>query len=174
MQLDPPIPANTYHDGFGNFCHVIRAPAGRLTMSTDFLIQDQGQPDTVAPQAEQHALEVLPVEVLIYLLGSRYCESDRLSNMAWSLFGQVPKGWSLVKAICDYVHNRITFGDEHASPTGRWYTFDARHNKPRYRPDPDGARARCHRCRDRDLVRTVHARELQGDLRRGHVGRPRR
>jgi transglutaminase-like putative cysteine protease len=57
------------------------------------------------------------VEVLIYLLGSRYCETDRLSNTAWSLFGQVPKGWPLVKAICDYVHDRITFGYQHASPT---------------------------------------------------------
>jgi hypothetical protein len=42
------IPANTYHDGFGNFCHVIRAPAGPLTMSTDFLMQDKGEPDAMA------------------------------------------------------------------------------------------------------------------------------
>ena len=117
MRLDPAIPVNTYHDSFGNFCHVIRAPAGRLTMSTDFLVQDNGEPDAVAPQAEQHALENLPVEVLIYLLGSRYCETDRLSDIAWSLFGQVPKGWPLVQAICDYVHDRITFGYQHASPT---------------------------------------------------------
>ena len=48
MRLDPPIPANTYHDSFGNFCHVIRGPAGRLTMSTDFLVQDNGEPDEVA------------------------------------------------------------------------------------------------------------------------------
>ena len=57
------------------------------------------------------------MDVLIYLLGSRYCETDRLSNIAWSLFGQIPKGWPLVKAICDYVHDRIKFGYEHASPT---------------------------------------------------------
>ena len=101
MRFDPPIPANTYHDSFGNFCHVIRAPAGRLTMSTDFLMQDKGEPDAIAPQAEQHALEDLPVEVLVYLLSSRYCETDRLSNTAWSLFGQGPKGWPLVEGICD-------------------------------------------------------------------------
>jgi hypothetical protein len=63
MRLDPPIPANTYHDSFGNFCHVIRAPAGRLTFSTDFLVEDKGEPNATAPQAEQHALEDLPVEV---------------------------------------------------------------------------------------------------------------
>src|SRR6202023_752631 len=123
MRLDPPIPANTYHDSFGNFCHVIRTPAGRLTVSTDFLIRDNGEADATAPQAEQSALEDLPVEVLIYLLGSRYCETDRLSNTAWSLFGQVRKGWPLVKAICDYVHDRITFSYAHASPTKT--AFDA-------------------------------------------------
>ena len=68
-------------------------------------------------EAEQHALEDLPVEVLIYLLGSRYCETDRLSDLAWSLFGQVPKGWPLAQAICDYVHDRIAFDYQHASPT---------------------------------------------------------
>src|ERR1700742_741005 len=117
IRLNPLIIPNTYHDSFGNFCHVIRAPAGRLTMSTDFMIRDQGVPDLIAPEAQQHELGDLPVEVLIYLLGSRYCETDRLSDTAWSLFGKVPKGWSLVKAICDYVHDRITFGYEHASPT---------------------------------------------------------
>jgi hypothetical protein len=85
VRLDPAVPANTYHDSFGNFCHVIRAPAGRLTISTGFLVQDSGEPDAKAPLAQQHELEDLPVDVLIYLLGSRYCETDRLSNTAWSL-----------------------------------------------------------------------------------------
>jgi transglutaminase-like putative cysteine protease len=115
MRLDPRIPFKTYYDSFGNFCHVIQAPAGRLTMSTDFLMHDDGKPDAIAPLAEQHALEDLPVDVLIYLLGSRYCETDRLSNTAWTLFGQVPKGWPLVMAISDYVHDRITFGYQYAN-----------------------------------------------------------
>jgi transglutaminase-like putative cysteine protease len=117
MRLDPPIPANTYHDSFGNFCHVIRAPTGRLTVSADFLIQDSGALDEVAPEAAQHSLETLPVETLLYLLGSRYCETDRFTAIAWSRFGNIPKGWPLVQAICDYVHNRISFGYQHASPT---------------------------------------------------------
>ena len=133
VRLNPAVPTHTYHDSFGNFCHVIRAPAGRLSMSTDFLIQDNGEPDPIAPLALQHELEDLPVDVLIYLLGSRYCETDRLSNAAWSLFGQVPKGWPLVKAICDYVHDRITFGYQHASPTKT--AWDARTRRvPRLRP----------------------------------------
>lgn len=127
MRFDPPLTPKTYHDGFGNFCHVIRAPKGRLTMSTDFLVRDGGEPDVTVPQAEQHALEDLPVEVLVYLLGSRYCETDRLSNTAWTLFGGVPKGWPLVQAICDYVNNRIAFGYQHASPTmSAWEVFNQR------------------------------------------------
>ena len=87
VRLDPPLPANTYHDVFGNFCHVVRAPAGRLSMSTDFLVQDKGEPDAVDPQAKQHALEDLPVDTLVFLLGSRYCETDRFTDIAWSQFG---------------------------------------------------------------------------------------
>lgn len=123
LQIDPPIPAHTYHDSFGNFCHVIQAPAGRLALSTDFLVQDSGKPDEVVPGAEQHRLEELPVDTLVFLLGSRYCETDRLSDTAWSLFGHVPKGWPLVQAICDYAHRHIKFGYEHASPNKT--AFDA-------------------------------------------------
>jgi transglutaminase-like putative cysteine protease len=117
LLLDPPIRANTYHDVFGNFCHVIRAPAGRLTLSTNFLVQDSGAPDAVNFQARQHDLEELPVDTLLFLLGSRYCETDRFTETAWSTFGSVAKGWGLVQTICDYVHERITFGYEYASPT---------------------------------------------------------
>ena len=128
MRLDPPIPAKTYHDGFGNFCHVIRAPAGRLTVSADFLVQDSGAPDEIAPEAVQHPLQALPVEHLVYMLGSRYCETDRFTEIAWSRFGNVPKGWQLVQAICDYVHDRIRFGYEHASATKTaWDAHSERH-----------------------------------------------
>ena len=122
-RLDPAIAANAYQDGFGNVCHVIHAPKGRITLSSDFLIEDSGAPDDVAPDAEQHPLERLPVETLVYLLGSRYCETDRFIQIAWAQFGNVPKGWPLVQAICDYVHGRTTFGYEHANPTKTaWHT----------------------------------------------------
>jgi transglutaminase-like putative cysteine protease len=117
LRTEPAIPANAYIDGFGNTCHVIHAPAGRLTLAADFLVRDSGAPDDVAPDAEQHALEKLPVDTLVYLLGSRYCETDRFTQIAWSQFGKVKKGWPLVQAICDYVHERLTFGYGHANPT---------------------------------------------------------
>jgi transglutaminase-like putative cysteine protease len=110
-----------YVDNFGNICHVIRSPAGNVTISSDFLIEDSGEPDAIAPEAKQHALEALPVDSLIYLLGSRYCETDRLSDFAWSKFAKVPKGWTLVRTICDFVHEHLTFGYPHARPTKTAY-----------------------------------------------------
>jgi transglutaminase-like putative cysteine protease len=117
LKLDPEIPVNAYRDGFGNLCHMVHAPAGRITLSNDFSIEDSGKADEVAPDARQHALEKLPVDTLVYLLGSRYCETDRFIQLAWSKFGSVPKGWPLVQAICDYVHGHVEFGYKHASPT---------------------------------------------------------
>ncbi|WP_370655686.1 transglutaminase domain-containing protein [Paracraurococcus lichenis] len=117
IRFDPPIGATEYRDGFGNICHRIVAPAGRLTMSAEFLVQDPGTPDAVVPEAVQHPVEALPDEVLVYLLGSRYCDTDKLLDTAWALFGNTPPGWARVQAICDYVHDRITFGYEHADPT---------------------------------------------------------
>jgi transglutaminase-like putative cysteine protease len=117
IQFDPPIPAHSYEDGFGNICTRIVAPAGLTTFSTEFIVQDSGAPDIIAPDAPQIPVEDLPDEVLVYLLGSRYCETDRLSDTAWALFGSTEPGWKRVQAICDYVHDRITFGYEHARPT---------------------------------------------------------
>ena len=180
-------------DEFGNLRTRTVAPAGILRLTSDFVIQDSGLPDDVAPWANEVPVAQLPDEAVGFLLGSRYCETDRLSALAWSLFGNTPRGWSRVQAIVNYVHNRITFGYQFARSTrtaweaheervgvcrdfahlavalcrcmniparyatgylgdigvpvvpapmdfsawfevylgGRWFTLDARHNKPR-------------------------------------------
>ena len=117
IAFEPPVAATEYHDGFGNLCTRIVAPTGRLTITNDFLVADSGEPDVSAPGAVQHPVEDLPDEALVFLLGSRYCETDLLSDTAWSLFGTAPPGWGRVQAICEYVHGRVTFGYEHARPT---------------------------------------------------------
>ncbi len=117
LVTSPAVPISPYRDGFGNWCSRIVAPAGRIRISADGLIRDTGQPDVVVPWASQSAVEDLPSETLVYLLGSRYCETDRLTATAWELFGNTPLGWPRVQAICDYVHNHIQFGYEHARPT---------------------------------------------------------
>jgi transglutaminase-like putative cysteine protease len=187
-----------YTDSFGNRCTRMLAPSGTLRLYNSTLIRDSGEPDPVNPNAKAIPVELLPTGTLQFLLPSRYCEVDQLSALAWSLFAFTPPGWPRVQAICDWVHNQITFGYQHASPTrtalegsiqrvgvcrdfqhlaislcramhiparyatgylgdigapadpnpmdfsawfevwledshgnGRWWTFDARHNKPR-------------------------------------------
>jgi transglutaminase-like putative cysteine protease len=117
IRFDPPIAAGAYRDGFGNLCTRIVAPAGRLDISSDAVVRDSGLPDPTVREAEQAAVDALPDDALVFLLGSRYCETDRLSDLAWSLFGNIPPGWGRVQAICDYVHDRLTFGYQHARAT---------------------------------------------------------
>src|SRR4051794_28766307 len=193
IKFDPPIPAQNYIDHFGNICTRIVMPHGRLTVSAENIVQDSGEPDLAAPGAGQVPIPDLPPETLEFLLGSRYCETDRVSDAAWALFGNLRPGWERVQAICDYVHDRLTFSYPNARSTrtaweaheerlavcrdfshlaitfcrcmniparyctgylgdigvppvpypmdfsawfeafleGGWYTFDARHNKPR-------------------------------------------
>ena len=78
------------------------------------LVRDSGLPDAVVPTAEQMPIEQLPDEVLLYLMASRYCETDKLTDIAWSLFGKTRPGWDRVQAIADFVHDHVTFGYEHA------------------------------------------------------------
>jgi transglutaminase-like putative cysteine protease len=193
LRFDPVVEARDYVDGFGNVCTRIVAPAGQLTIATEFEIYDHGQPDPVAPDARQHDIRDLPDDVLVYLLGSRYCETDRLADFAWAQFGGTVPGWPRVQAIVDFVHDHIAFNYQMADCTrsafggyqdrtgvcrdfahlaitlcrcmniparyctgylgdigvppvpdpmdfsawfevflgGHWYTFDARHNRPR-------------------------------------------
>ena len=189
----PDVPLYDYVDGFGNICTRFIVPRGGIHLSCGFVIEDPFEPDVVAPETRQMTLEDLPNDVLIYLLGSRYCETDRLSDVAWNLFGNTPLGWARVQAIVDFVHEHIRFDYQMARPTktawdayqegvgvcrdyahlaltlcrcmniparyctgymgdmdlpallgdmdfsgwfeayleGGWYTFDARHNRPR-------------------------------------------
>ena len=193
LSFDRPTSVWGYVDGFGNACTRIVAPAGLTTITTDFEIYDSGEPDPVAWDAVQHDIQNLPDDILVFLLGSRYCDTDRLSDFAWAQFAHTQPGWARVQAICDFVHNHIAFNYQTADPlrtahggyidrtgvcrdfahlaitlcrcmniparyctgylgdimvppvpdpmdfsawfevylSGRWYTFDARHNRPR-------------------------------------------
>jgi transglutaminase-like putative cysteine protease len=193
LRVSPTLPLTRYQDTFGNICTRLLAPNGELRLSTDALVADSGLHDVVEPSARQHEVAELPHDALMFLLGSRYCETDRLMNEAWSRFGKTPLGWPRVQAICDFVQSHVRFGFQHARATktaaevsierrgvcrdfahlaitlcrcmniparyctgylgdigvppepdpmdfsawfevyldGRWFTFDARHNKPR-------------------------------------------
>lgn len=113
----PNAPIYDYIDAFGNVCTRVTVPEGGLTLRCDFTIEDSGLPDRYTPDAVQHPIEDLPNDVLVFLLGSRYCETDRLSETAWSLFGHVPPGWRRVQAIVEFTHGHIEFGYHHARST---------------------------------------------------------
>ncbi|MBA3596481.1 MAG: transglutaminase family protein [Methylibium sp.] len=113
----PAVPVRGYRDLFGNWCTRIVAPPGRTVLTTDALVNDSGEPDPVVPDAQQIPVEYLPEETLLFLLGSRYCETDLLSDEAWRLFGNGPTGWARVQTICDFVHEHIEFGYPHARAT---------------------------------------------------------
>jgi transglutaminase-like putative cysteine protease len=127
LTTDPLVPVSTFRDGFGNLCTRIVAPAGQFRIKSTGLVRDTGLLDVVVPYASQHAVKDLPEETLVFLLGSRYCETDLLSPVAWQLFGQSERGWPLVQTICDYVHNRITFDYQSARSTKTaWEAYNER------------------------------------------------
>lgn len=109
LHSEPAVPMSNYRDGFGNWCTRLVAPAGSFHLKTDGVIHVDGEEDARAPEAAQHAVEALPAETLTYLLGSRYCETDRLMDEAWRLFGATPEGWARAEAVCTFVHNHIRF-----------------------------------------------------------------
>ena len=104
-----------YFDSFGNTCCRFLAPAGQLRLSNSTLIHDSGEPDPVAPWAREIPVQHLPKEALQYLLSSRYCEVDKMSNIATELFGGVAPGWNRVQAVCQWVHEKVTFGYQYAN-----------------------------------------------------------
>lgn len=110
----PALAIEEFTDIYGNTCARAHCPGGRLRLRNDAIVADTGLPDIVEPTARQHTLHELPPETLLYLLGSRYCELEKLSDIAWTLFGQTLPGWARVQAICDWVHAHVTFGYQFA------------------------------------------------------------
>lgn len=115
--LSPEVPSRVYLDRYGNHCRRLVAPAGGVRLLYDALVADNGRPDERAPAGPQIPVERLPSSVIVYLLGSRYCETDHLSGMAWDMFGGIEDGRARVEAIVNYVHDRMAFGYGYARST---------------------------------------------------------
>jgi transglutaminase-like putative cysteine protease len=115
--ISPSVPISGYRDGFGNWCSRILAPAGAMRISADTVVSDTGLPDRKVSDAAQIPVQDLPGDALVFLLASRFCDSDRLADLAWTHFGKTAPGWARVQAICDFVHGHIAFGYEHARVT---------------------------------------------------------
>jgi transglutaminase-like putative cysteine protease len=117
LRIEPDVPQEQYTDSFGNLCSRFTAPAGWIRLWNSTLIQDSGQADASDCSAREIPVAALPPETLKFLLSSRYCEVDLLTNTAVQLFGGIAPGWMRVQAICDWVHQNVTFGYHFASPT---------------------------------------------------------
>src|SRR5258708_5320155 len=100
MIIQPSVPMASYRDGFGNWCTRIIAPEGRVRITSEAVVNDTGRPDVIVPDAMQFPVQALPQETLVFLLGSRYCETDRLTEIAWKLFAQASTGCVRVHATC--------------------------------------------------------------------------
>lgn len=127
VRSTPDLPVQTYIDGFGNLCSRLVAPAGIISMTTNAVIESSPVQDLTMPDAQQIDAGLLPSEILVFLLGSRYCETDKLSDFAWTQFGKTPLGWQRVQAICDFVHSHIRFDYMAARATKS--AFDVLHER---------------------------------------------
>jgi transglutaminase-like putative cysteine protease len=127
ITVTPDVPMYDFVDAFGNVCTRVTVPAGGLDLSCDFVVEDSGELDALNVDAEQLPVASLPDDVLVYLLASRYCETDRLLDIAWPLFEKTPPGWARVQAIVDFTHDRVEFGYHHARPTKT--AWDAHHEQ---------------------------------------------
>jgi len=127
LTTNPSVPLSFYRDGFGNWCTRLIVPSGRTRISAAAVVNDSGLPEQLPHSNYQHAVQDLPEECLQFLLGSRYCETDRLSDVAWSLFEGSAGGAQRVQAICDYVHRHIAFDYANARSTRTaWEAFNER------------------------------------------------
>jgi transglutaminase-like putative cysteine protease len=123
LTTEPYVPISTFIDAFGNRAARVVAPAGRFRLHYDNVASDTGEPEPSIEGTVLHPVEALPPECLQFLLASRYCEVDRMTDMAWNLFGKTPPTWERVKAIVDWAHGKIQFGYQYARPTKT--AFDA-------------------------------------------------
>ena len=117
LRVEPVVPTQDYEDLFGNLSTRFLAPQGTVRLINSTVIEDTGQPDPVSPGAREVPVAELPPQTLRYLLGSRFCEVDLLSPAAVELFGDTPRGWRRVQAICDWVQSKVTFSYAHARST---------------------------------------------------------
>jgi transglutaminase-like putative cysteine protease len=117
LRIEPTAGTQQYIDHFGNRCTRFLASPGKLRLWSSTLIEDSAQSDPVNYAARQHPVNELPSDALTFLMSSRYCEVDRMSNIATELFGNFVPGWVRVQAIVNWIHGKVRFGYEFARAT---------------------------------------------------------
>ena len=125
--VEPATAVEDFLDAFGNRAGRIMAPAGFVRIRYDNVIDDPGTPDAPITGLRLIRVHEMPPECWQFLLASRYCEVDRMSEIAWELFGSTPESWERVRAVVDWVHANVTFGYQFARPTkSAWDVYQER------------------------------------------------
>ena len=110
FEIQPQYPLDEFLDAYGNRCGRVHGKPGTIRFINRGIIRDSGELDPCDRQARQEEVFTLPVDAMVHLLPSRYCESDsELASFAWEKFGSMPIGWARVQAICDFVHQHVEF-----------------------------------------------------------------
>jgi transglutaminase-like putative cysteine protease len=116
LTVSPSVEIMPYRDGFGNWCSRIVAPAGRVRLAADGMVRDSGLPDRSWLRrssmqwktCRRRRWSICSAAAIARPTGFRY----RMAAVR-----EYPPGWARVQAICDFVHNHIKFGYEHARAT---------------------------------------------------------
>ncbi len=103
------LPSYEFQDSHGNITYRSLLMPGRNEIRHDAVVAVSSQPDNRDVPNQIVNVGQLPPEVLRYTLPSRYCDSDKLLNLAWQNFGQITNTLQRVQTICDWVHNNIEY-----------------------------------------------------------------
>ncbi len=117
LAVEPDTPVEDFVDWFGNRAGRLIAPAGTLRLRYDNVASDSGTREPGIEGLPLVPVSELPPECWRFLLASRYCEVDRMTAVAWDLFGKTPQTWERVQAVVDWVHDNVTFGYQYSRPT---------------------------------------------------------
>ncbi len=109
LQIKPDCEREDYIDrDIKNSYFRLVVPEGKLEISYQATVELKHLIDN-SDELEEISVNKLPLEIIPYLYPSRYCQSDRLMKLAQDEFGDYQPGFTRVKAICDWIYNKIDY-----------------------------------------------------------------
>ena len=107
-RLEPSASAFEFTDSYGNLCQRLIAPPGTFVVHTSACVKITDYVDQM-PGAAFVEVQNLPDTALIYLLPSRYCESDRFGQMATEITRGMLPGYDQVAAIVSWLRHSVEY-----------------------------------------------------------------
>lgn len=104
---NPQTVMSEYIDSYGNICQRLVVPAGTFLLESNVVAACSDTID-VHPTAGYTPVELLPDNVLQFMLPSRYCESDKVTELATLITSGLQPGYAQVEAIRHWVHTNFT------------------------------------------------------------------